>query len=242
MEKRKKAIFTFICNGHKFFGLWYNYYKKFFEPQDIWVLDMGSTDGALDGYDCQIVKRPETPRIDYGNIVVNEFKTELFKKYKWVMYTDYDEIVWHPIGIDNLIDCMGDRPYITASGYEMLQVRKEEPEPYDFSKSMLSQRKYWFRNANYDKTPITQVDFKWDSGFHTVENKPRLYNDYKLTLLHFSKIDFEYMNALHKRLAAAGSCLAGGHFPVDKELEKIWFWFEREAKLIPMDLRQQNFV
>lgn len=241
MEKRQKAIFTFICNGHKFFGLWYNYYKKFFEPQDIWVLDMGSTDGALDGFDCQIVKKTDIPRIDFGNVVVNEFKTELFKKYKWVMYTDYDEIVWHPIGLDKLINEMGNKPYITASGYEILHKRREEA-PYDFDKSMLSQRKYWFRNINYDKTPITQVDFKWDSGFHTVENKPRMYYDYKLLLLHFSKIDFDYMNALHKRLKEAKSCLAGGQFPVDSELEKVWFWMDRETKQIPMDLRLLNFV
>lgn len=241
MDKREKAIFTYIKNGHKHFRLWYDYYSKIFDPQDIYVLDLGSTDGCTDGLDLQIVNHTIEPRIDYGNQLINDFKTELLQKYKWVVYTDYDEILWHPLGLGNLISSLKDEPYMTAMGYEVIQKRKEEA-PFDFNKTILSQRKYWYRNANYDKSLITQVNFKWDSGFHTIENKPPRYYNYKLILLHFSKLDFDYVNALHHKLKAEQSPLAGGIFEVNEELAKIWFFLELKAEKIPEYYTKLNFV
>lgn len=241
MEKREKAVFTYIKNGHNYFKLWYSYYSKFFDPQDIYVLDLGSTDGCTDGLNLQIVNHTIEPRIDYGNELINSFKSHLLTKYKWVVYTDYDEILWHPLNLDGLISSLKDEPYMTAMGYEVIHKRNTELT-YDFSKSILSQRKYWYRNGNYDKSLITQVDFKWDSGFHTIENKPPRYYNYKLILIHFSKLDFDYVNQMHHRLKAERSPLAGGVFEVDKELEKIWFFLERKAERIPDYYTNLNFV
>ena len=41
-QKRDRCVFTIMNNEYEFFPIWLNYYSKFFEPQDIYVLDHNS--------------------------------------------------------------------------------------------------------------------------------------------------------------------------------------------------------
>ena len=41
-KKRERCVFTIMNNEYDFFPIWLNYYSKFFDPQDIYVLDHNS--------------------------------------------------------------------------------------------------------------------------------------------------------------------------------------------------------
>jgi len=174
--------------------------------------------------------------------MINQFKTQLLKDYQYVVYVDYDEILYHPSGLDKYIDVLDrlDVPYVTASGYDIVHRPKIEPA-FDFSRTILSQRGYWRRVGEYDKSLITSKDFHWDMGCHTVTSHPPMYYARELLLLHYHKLDYAYVEALNHHLRSISSPLGGGSQLIGKEL---YHWWEggNPVFAIPKELRDLDFV
>jgi len=259
-----KAIITIVQNGNQFLPVWYRYYSKFFQPQDIYILDFGTTDGSLDGIQANIIAVPDRSIeiISPANKYLNSFKKELLQKYKYVIYTDYDEIIYFPGGFDTLLQ--SNQEYYTTYGYEIVQNRKTEG-PIDWKRPLLEQRKYWYRCEPFDKSLITRTEFTWAMGNHSiskekviekirrtgqgmemgvvsrrVENivlKPKFVPG--LLLLHLHKIDYEHALAMHMRNAnrKASATVGGFHNFFDGKEFESWYK-EAEDKLVKIpDLR-----
>ena len=69
---KKSAIFTMVKNEKWFLPIWLNYYSKFFDERDIYIIDHTSNDGSI-----QMVK-DQYPKI---NIVTLEYEPfdDIFK-------------------------------------------------------------------------------------------------------------------------------------------------------------------
>ena len=74
MQKRSKAIFTKIKDGHEMLQIWYKYYSQFFPEQDIYILDFESADGSTDKLNCNIEKFSSNLYLPGGG-AENIFKT-----------------------------------------------------------------------------------------------------------------------------------------------------------------------
>jgi hypothetical protein len=201
--RRKKCIFTKIKNGGLFFKIWYKYYSKFFDEKDIYVIDYGSTDGSLDGLLCnKISLNPDSYNAGGCSIyssskTINGYKAVLQQSHEYVMYTDFDEIVYHPSGLGNYIDQLQE-DYVTCKGYEIVQNRRVNEGCLDFEKPVLSQRNYWFPRADYDKSLITRINITWDLGCHDLIHHKKNYAA-DLLLIHLHKIDYSLTYALNER-------------------------------------------
>lgn len=259
-----KAIITIVQNGNQFLPIWYRYYSKFFQPQDIYILDFGTTDGSLDGIQANIIpiSNHSVEVVPQGNKLINDLKTDLLKKYQYVVYADYDEIIYYPGGFDALLH--KNQEYFTTRGYEVVQNRKAEG-PIDWNRPILDQRKYWYRCESFDKPLITQIDFTWAAGNHSafkqkviekirrtgvgmemgvasrrIENivlKPKFVPG--LYLLHLHKVDYNHALAIHIRNAnrKATATVGGFHNFFDGKEFESWYK-EAEDKVVKMpDLR-----
>jgi len=245
------ALITIIQNGNQLFKIWYQYYSKLIAPQNIYIIDYNSSDGSVDGLNCNIIRNDEfqIENVPQGNGLINRLKSELLKKYKYVAYTDYDEILYHPKGFDYLLSC--DQEYYTTQGYEIVQNRAVE-QTINFEESILQQRKFWYRCLDYDKPLITKVDFKWAHGNHSaiIETKnnniilqPK-YFDY-LILIHLHKVDYIHCLSLNQNnVAVRGQPVMGGNhnFLIGHEFEKWWQSFERYLSPIPAEILEKNII
>lgn len=191
MGKKKAAVFTKVKNGHQMIQIWYRYYSQFFADEDIYLLDYGETDGSTADFGCNIIKVDALYFSKEGYLqksrdLTNNFKTELLKKYQYIVYSDYDEIIYHPKGLDTYLELLN-ADTISCNGYEIYQTPEETT--IDFQQPVLSQRSSWFKWDLYNKPLITKIDFKWDLGFHSIQDRPNPPVDPNLLLIHLHKID-----------------------------------------------------
>lgn len=256
----KVALITIIQNGNEFFKIWYKYYSKIFAEKDIYIIDYCSTDGSTDGIKCNIIKNSESQieNVPQGNKLINDLKRELLKTYTYVIYADYDEILYHPKGLQYLLD-LKERFY-TTQGYEIVQDTTKEPA-LDFQKSILEQRKYWYRCTEYDKPLITSIDFKWSQGNHSAVLempviKHGVVDGYQnvvlqphhienLYLLHLHKVDYTHCLKLNEKNVRERSnpTIGGNHnFLVGENFKKWWAQFERNLVLIPESISKSGII
>jgi len=239
------ALITIIQNGNEFFKIWYKYYTQLLPEKNIYVIDYNSTDGSTNNINCNIIKYADynVENIPQGNQLINDLKSELLKTFDYVIYTDYDEIMFHPKGLESVI--ASKEKYYTTSGYEIVQNRRLEA-PINFNLPLIPQRNYWYRCPTYDKPLITSIDFTWAFGNHSASIRlpsgrqaAILQPNYvaNLYLLHLHKIDYTHCLALNqKNIAEKKEPKLGGtqNFLIGKKFED--WWKQAETKLVPIPL------
>jgi hypothetical protein len=197
-SKRRAAI-TIVHNEPVFLPIWLGYYGRFFEPEDLYVLDNDTTDGSTDGDGFVRIPAPHD-RADNAWMVqtVERLQHELIEgDYDVVLVTDVDEIItptpeWGTLGdyIDELDDW-----WVNAIGYELIHLADRE-QPLDPSRPILDQRGYWYANGAFNKPAIATGPMSWLPGFHHRSDRQLNY-DPDLRLIHLHRMDFELCRARH---------------------------------------------
>jgi len=208
---------SIVYDGGKLFNIWYKYYCQYFSEKDIYFLcDEAAVkkSGQFAGLNCNIINftRPmfyhatDHERVD-GLAKVNAFKDNLLDSYECVIYADIDEIIFHPDGLDTIINNLS-MDFATCTGYEIMHNRSLE-EPFDFSKSVSEQRSYWSRWNVYDKPLILKKKLEWECGYHAIrgpllhrwlDNNPSPPNKISnLYLLHLHKLDYALTKIMHHK-------------------------------------------
>lgn len=198
MTDTKCAIFTIVKDEKFFLPIWLRYYKQYFDNTDIYILDHQSTDGSTNNLDVNVVKIYNDIQFDHLWLVitVQNFQQELLTKYKAVIFTEVDEILYS-LGenFDDLINRFieSNDEFMTCYGYEIMQNLDSEPNLSD-EKNIMSQRKFWFRYDIYDKTLLSKIPIGWNVGFHYC-NYPKKYDN--LYMIHLHRMDFNLMFERH---------------------------------------------
>lgn len=240
-----KALITIIQNGHYFFQLWYRYYTQFFDPNDIYVIDYCSSDGSLTDISCnQITKKNVfVSQIEPGNQWLNDLKTELLRTYDTVFFSDYDELLFYPTGLDQLLLDYPDARVFTTVGYDIVQDLRAEAQ-IDFSQPILEQRICWSRNKVYDKPLVTRTDCTWGFGHHFLLDETPTTRVPDLYLLHLKMVDFDLCYRLNMLNFEQNRPRSGGgqhNFLIGPEFEN-WWYSNANLELIPEEIKTSEYL
>jgi hypothetical protein len=186
--KKHKAVFTIVKNEKVMLPIWLRYYSQHFTHADMFVLDHQTTDGSTQDLPCK--RRPIAS--DYAfdhawlNRVVRNYQMELLQHYKYVLFVEADEFVFHKDGLGNYIDAFTGVS-VACNGFELQHLRGHEMD-IDLSRPILDQRSFWYPNYEYCKTLLSSVPIHWDLGFHLCANPGIL--DPDLYLVHLHRFDY----------------------------------------------------
>lgn len=196
---RKRAAITIVRNEPVFLPIWLRYYSRFFEPEDIYVLDHETTDGSTaEGDYVRIPVSHETVDHTWMVRTVEEHQHRLLDSYDVVLVTDVDEIVVPLPELGTLGDYIDrlNEGYVNCLGYELIHMVDREG-PFEPSRPVLDQRGYWFANQIYSKPAITMEPMSWAPGFHHTEDR-RMRPDPDLYLIHLHRMDYEICLDRHR--------------------------------------------
>lgn len=223
-----------------FLPKWLEYYKQFFKPEDIYILDHQSSDGSTDNLDVNVIKVTNDVAVDHTWIVntIQEQQRKLLENYRCVLFAESDEIVYSPYQplneyISKFLE--GSDEYVTCIGHEMMQ-NLEKESPLKDSDPIMPNRNYWFRHPLYDKTLLSKIPLNWAWGFHS-QDKPNVHRG--LFLLHLHRHDFEMMLKRHEMRVAKWKIKDDGNssyqFKISQRDELLKYFFEqcKEPTQIP---------
>jgi hypothetical protein len=193
---RKAAVFTVVNNEKIFLPIWLKYYSKYFDKEDIYILNhQTDSDNAMNISREFNVIPVKNPFYDYfwHTELTKSFYQFLLKSYEYVLYADVDEIIFPNPGSSklNLRDYIN---FTTASvvgsiGYELVHDKVHEPA-IDLTKEILCQRKWLQTSKIYSKTLLANQALDWEVGFHKIKNENNLSIRNDLILLHLHRMDF----------------------------------------------------
>lgn len=189
--RKRGAALTIVRDEPVFFPIWLRYYSRFFGPDDLYVLDHGTSDGSTDG--AGFVRIPVThDTVDHTWMVrtVEEHQHELAERYDVVLVTDVDEIVAPRPEFGTLGEYVDrfEEPYVNCLGYELIHLTDREA-PFDPSRKVLDQRGYWFPSDVYDKPALATGPMEWVPGFHRTADLS-MRSDPDLYLIHLHRMDY----------------------------------------------------
>ena len=207
MSKKRCCALTFVKNEKVFLPIWLKYYSKYFNVEDIYVIDHESDDGSLEEclkrYKFNVIKVHNEYYDDIWRLKTAYQKhAELLQRYEYVLYTDADEIVIpDPSKYRDLKDYITrhDTDCVACVAYELIHLRERE-SPIDLGRPILEQRKYWYYNGFYNKSPLLRIPL--ERVYETGAESKGYGRDNDLWLLHLHKLDFDLCWDKHMKLAA----------------------------------------
>jgi hypothetical protein len=239
--KKKLAVFAPVKNEFTFSRIWFNYYSKFIPKEDIYFLDFGSD---YTTYHTNIIhsKKNILDAVELWEAICDTHR-QLLEQYEWVIPTDIDEIMWHPEGLLNYVSRL-EVETVKCCGYNLIHLPDKEP-PLDFDKPILSQRKYWYRDAKwYDKTIVVKKTLTWWKGLHHCKEEPDLHDE-QLILIHLHKFDYQTTIKRHEEWSdyewskRSVDCNWTWHYRLKGQriIDQYWDTKNNEIEIIPPFIR-----
>jgi hypothetical protein len=204
------ACFTIAQDEDLGLHLWLEHYRKYAPTADLYILDHESkgsyalTLQALAAeYGAVVVPVKNGTSFNYGWLVetVRRFQQFLLSSYRWVCFSEIDELVWFAPG--TLEDCVtkSHSQFMRAAGMNVVHKRDEEPD-INWTAPVLKQRKYWYQSTKYSKICLAARPVQFGYGFHTAHNVPSVLPPVsELFLLHLHQADFKTTLRRHQNNA-----------------------------------------
>jgi hypothetical protein len=148
------------------------YYKKHFAPQNIYILDHDSVNGATTGLDVSVtqVHNPLYNDHQWMTDTVRHMQAKLLEQYRYVLFTDSDEMVvadpaQFPGGLSEYI-LQNKTPIVRCDGRCVVQNLSEEKDAIDWGRPVFEQRRWWYYEPMDCKTLLANQQVGWGWGFH----------------------------------------------------------------------------
>jgi hypothetical protein len=191
---RKVAIFTFIDRENEFLNKWIQYYRSVLPNAELIVLtdnkDIVSNLKTLKSISVSDASDLKQNKYVRDKDVFNKFQQLLLEDFDVVIYTDVDELIFHP-ELESLIDTF-DQDYLTTIGFEIIDF---EGTKIDWNKPILEQRKVGVYSDWYDKPLIVRKPLLWEDGKHNKTTPKNFVDD--LYLVHLNKVDIGFLSDLN---------------------------------------------
>ena len=270
--KRRWAIYTIVREESYYLPKWYKYYSQFLDDCDLHIIHhvpdplkpseteqpaalvVSKRDDCCDflnGKDCKIYVETE-PYFSARWIhdVAQKYQSKLLEDYEAVIFTDVDEIIVPrpESGFDNLGDFMLDfvadaeAANWRVTAYSLIHMPDRGEKVFDYGKSIMSQRMYWYRDAYYDKPLVSKVALEWSFGFHTAKNVNAQPHP-NLILIHLHQFDLDWYIKRHLRWAKEYAVpdedkrsTHHSHYRqsgVDALLQQYYHFFNSDDSIIP---------
>ena len=253
--KRRIAVFTIVQNEPVFLPVWCRYYRQHVPPEDLFVLDHGSTDAVTveTARTCNRVPVHRSESFNHGWLrdVVERFQAFLLQSYDLVLFCEVDEIVapdpgrW-PAGLAEFLRRRGvpEAGFVRCLGYEIVHQRREGEPRLDWQLPVLEQRRYRRRSDRYSKPLLAGRPLEWEIGFHRFRSPESALPspDPDLLLLHLHRVDFQTCRAKTLENAArqwsAADVAAGAGYQnriVDDQEFEQWFYTDFHDELYALE-------
>ena len=209
------ASIIFVRNEFELLPVWMEYYSQF--SDDIYLINPEREDYSdlkkKYGFKEKLFSNHHD--LNRGTKELNEFVTELLKKYDWTIFADADEfVVPDPDRFSGIRDFLKfqDKDAVYCTGYDVIETKGEKT--LNLEKPVLEQRKKWTRSHPYNKPALLSKPLHYVNGNHyLLEDKYRAkemglempafldkIRDPSLYLIHLKRADQE----LYKRRRMTG--------------------------------------
>jgi len=190
------AIFTHVYNEGPMLQLWYDHYSKFVPDTALFLIDDGSNDGSLDNLP-KAVNRLTIPRakLDHYNMAnyCSYFQRFLLQRYRFVISTDCDELLFFPKGISDFLDQLPSNLAGFKPEYAIAPIHNKELEPpftwKSSPESWKSRQLYVNEIDMFLKPLVCRAEVTWGPGQHY--SKETVGTAEGLVLLHAKFVDYD---------------------------------------------------
>ena len=192
--------------------LWLDYYSRFFDPDDLYVLNHDGTEGSVDTASgrCRVIPIHRSTLVRdhrWLRSTVEAFQAFLLRSYEVVLFAEADEfVVADPrlySGLDQYIERL-DPP-----GGALRRLQRRSPVWRAFGSS--SDRPdpgaatVLARVARLLQAPSLPIPLRWSEGFHDEYDAPEDPPDSSLLLVHLHRVDYDWcLSAIAPRRRATG--------------------------------------
>jgi len=200
----KVAVFGLFHKEALMIPYWQNYYGNLFGRENLYPVGDLKNDFFMGLFTIpkkNLIELGAHYQSDYDLHVstVTKLQKKLLDSYDVVIFAEADEFFVPNLNkYADLKDFLIKNPddYFTAQGYNIISNIDGEP-PINPTKSLLSQRRWWYKNAGESKTLIVRKPVtSYSGGFHicypTIPEHPELFN------IHLHDFDYNYSNTRAK--------------------------------------------
>jgi hypothetical protein len=171
--KRPACVITYANDSSAWFPYFYMYYSEIVEARSIYVITPNPQ--AFENYDLGgVISLDGFPYDDNARAqIVSGFAHGLLAFYQWTIVCDVDEIIIpNPLSKKNFIESLQALEGATSitRGFDVVQLAGE-PD-FDFTKSVLDQRRWAVANSAMCKPHFARKPVVWSGGYHYCDYLP----------------------------------------------------------------------
>jgi hypothetical protein len=187
------AVVSDALSPDAIFPYWHRYYGDQFGVANLYVVTYADYGTQFRGIPLGgLIQLPVGYEDSARRKFISRFVTALLDCYEAVIRVDIDEfLVVDPRSAPSLAAYVEQMkcPYMTARGFDVIQLETEPGLPKDTHASLLENRQYAYPNTALNKTCIVKVPVYWSVGFHWSSVYPKFG---PLFMLHTKRIDIQW--------------------------------------------------
>jgi hypothetical protein len=190
------AVLSDAVSHDSIFPIWHRYYGGLFGFENLFLITYAGKaapfrDVKLGG----LIELPMGYEDSLRQAVISRFVSALLPCYETVIRVDIDEfLVVDPRVAPSLAGFVNDMkgPYITARGFDVIQLYQEPSLPEKLDGPLLENRAFAYPNTALNKTCIVKHPVTWSTGFHWSTVYPKFG---PVFMLHMKRIDINWQIA-----------------------------------------------
>jgi hypothetical protein len=196
-KPEKLAVFTRSFNEDIFIQIFIEHYKKLTAPENIYIIDHGSTERSKylhDNSGVQVIRIPNKRQGEtdlHAPRYISYFQRFLLSHYDWVIFVDCDELLVHREGfvaLQAMLPLSPPAKIIQAiRGVEIVMDPDTETE-LDLQRPISLQRHFMCDAPLYAKPVLTSTPAFWSPGFHRNLDEHSIHVCDDLWLIHLKDV------------------------------------------------------